>query len=615
MADFSAWGDIGKIISDNLQESAQRNADAGLVDVLANGAPQTPAAPAPAMAPRAAAAPSSPTPADQNFDLAARTIIGEAGNQGPQGMAAVAHVIKNRSDQSGLAPGQVVLAPGQFEPWNNPQTRAKLAVIDPNSPEYQQALAIVKATWGGQLPDPTGGATHFFAPKAQAALGRDVPAWAQGQPGQDIGDQRFYNLGYSAPGGAQPQAPQAQPQGQPQQPQAAPQGGGLNPALADKLKAMIHAGGASRQYAEAIMQKYIAPQYGFQTMPDGTVVRTNPNTGTVEPIYESNKPQFTKIGSGIMGDQYGFVDLNKRTINGQPAGQAQQQSAMVPNGPDGQPLQGQDLLAHLEKTDPAVAAGVKSVLAGNLNASSRNLQKLLPIAALVEPGFTQQDYQTRLGTARDFASGSSAKQVKAANQAITHAEFADSLIDKLGNSSILPGYINPVVQGFKNNTGDTAFQATRAQYNDAINALAGELTKTFRGSSGALADIEHWRQSAGATDAPAAMHAHIQAGMTLLNGALEALGDQYNRGMRSNKEPIELLSPRNQGAFQRLMGGQGAAPAAQDAPAAAPALPKITDRASANAAIGQAKAAIASGAPRDAVIQRLQQMGVPPAGL
>jgi spore germination cell wall hydrolase CwlJ-like protein len=123
--------------------------------------------------------PSDLSPVDR--DLMIRTIIGEAGDQGPQGQAAVAHVIMNRvaAGKYGQTPSDVVLAPHQFEPWS---TRSgELRAINPNSAAYQNVGDIVDMSASGDVPDPTGGATHFFAPKAQAALGRNVPAWATPQ--------------------------------------------------------------------------------------------------------------------------------------------------------------------------------------------------------------------------------------------------------------------------------------------------------------------------------------------------------------------------------------------------------------------------------------------------
>lgn len=121
-----------------------------------------------------------------------RTIIGEAGNQTPEGQAAVAHVIMNRvaDGRWGANPSNVVTAPGQFEPW---QTRAKeLNSISPNSTQYQNVGKIVDSVASGDDPDFTGGATHFLNPKVVSSrTGGSVPTWAQG-PSMTIGDHKFF---------------------------------------------------------------------------------------------------------------------------------------------------------------------------------------------------------------------------------------------------------------------------------------------------------------------------------------------------------------------------------------------------------------------------------------
>ena len=132
-------------------------------------------------------------------DDAIRTILSESGNQGGTGMQAVGNVIRNRSVAGGFGgdnPSDVVRKPYQFEPWNTEEGRAKMAGYDPNSPEYQAAGAALDRAYTGD--DPTKGATHFYAPKAQAALGRPAPSWDNGT-GKDIGDHRFFG-GIPGPG-------------------------------------------------------------------------------------------------------------------------------------------------------------------------------------------------------------------------------------------------------------------------------------------------------------------------------------------------------------------------------------------------------------------------------
>lgn len=129
-------------------------------------------------------------------DAMVRTISGEAGRESLTGQQAVAHVILNRARGAGVSARDVVFAPNQFEPWNGGEARARLEAMSPASPEYQRILnQVVRPAVSGQSPDPTSGATHFYAPKAQADLGREAPSWAQGAP-TIIGNHNFYKLGY-----------------------------------------------------------------------------------------------------------------------------------------------------------------------------------------------------------------------------------------------------------------------------------------------------------------------------------------------------------------------------------------------------------------------------------
>jgi spore germination cell wall hydrolase CwlJ-like protein len=131
-------------------------------------------------------------PAGTDRDAAIRTVLAEAGNQDATGMNAVASVIRNRAVNGGFGgntPSAVVTAPNQFEPWNTAAGRSRMAAIDPNSPQYAAAGHALDSAYMGN--DPTNGATMFYGPKAQAALGRPVPSWDNGT-GVDIGDHRFF---------------------------------------------------------------------------------------------------------------------------------------------------------------------------------------------------------------------------------------------------------------------------------------------------------------------------------------------------------------------------------------------------------------------------------------
>jgi len=183
-------------------------------------APVAPQAPAPqpgamgAGAGGLASALGAPPPAPahgyspQDLDLVARTAWGEARSEGPQGIQAVANVIFNRARQTGKSPAEIVRERGQFEPWMNPTTRARMEALTPD--QLAPIMQAIQPALEGQ--DVTGGADHFYSPRAQSALGRRPPSWDNGR-GVDLGNHRFFSLGYGpgAPTGPNPQAAPQQP--------------------------------------------------------------------------------------------------------------------------------------------------------------------------------------------------------------------------------------------------------------------------------------------------------------------------------------------------------------------------------------------------------------------
>jgi spore germination cell wall hydrolase CwlJ-like protein len=127
------------------------------------------------------------TPDDR--DTAIRTMLGEAGGEGANGMAAVAHVLVNRTSDSRYAGSvsKVALEPKQFSTWNTGEGGNNPLRWDQNSETYKRAGAIWDAVASGHSVDPTGGATHYY----NAA--EVTPDWAADEQVKAGGEIRIGN--------------------------------------------------------------------------------------------------------------------------------------------------------------------------------------------------------------------------------------------------------------------------------------------------------------------------------------------------------------------------------------------------------------------------------------
>jgi N-acetyl-anhydromuramyl-L-alanine amidase AmpD/spore germination cell wall hydrolase CwlJ-like protein len=152
----------------------------------------------PAHAPQSAPQSMDLSPSDR--DRLIRTVATEAAN--PNEQAAIASVLRNRLQAGGWYGNNVtaVTRPNQFEVWSN----GRAASVRQDSPEYKTATAAVDGVFGGTAQDQTGGATHFYSPKSQDALGRKAPDWASTFTNKGtIGDTAFYQDPKSAGAGGQ----------------------------------------------------------------------------------------------------------------------------------------------------------------------------------------------------------------------------------------------------------------------------------------------------------------------------------------------------------------------------------------------------------------------------
>lgn len=121
------------------------------------------------------------TTTDKDRDVLARTLWGEARGEGLAGQIAVAWTIRNRvfdgKTKSWWGEGYagVCLKAWQFSCWNkSDQNYVYLGGAKPIPlREFAQAQIAADQVMAGKVPDPTGGATHYYATTM-----RNPPMWA-----------------------------------------------------------------------------------------------------------------------------------------------------------------------------------------------------------------------------------------------------------------------------------------------------------------------------------------------------------------------------------------------------------------------------------------------------
>jgi hypothetical protein len=174
------------------------------------------------------------------------------------------------------------------------------------------------------------------------------------------------------------------------------------------------------------------------------------------------------------------------------------------------------------------------------------VQQLIAVATQADPTLDATNSATRVATRKDFTSGTAAKNITAMNTALGHLGTLAQAAAGLENRSF------PIWNTLAN-TAETATGDPRVKnFTLARDAVANELMRVFRGTGGSLQEIEAWKNDINSSDSPEQLHAAITKATELLNSRLEAMNDQYTRGMGKSGDPIHLLSPHAQQVFNTI---------------------------------------------------------------
>ncbi len=221
-----------------------------------------------------------------------------------------------------------------------------------------------------------------------------------------------------------------------------------------------------------------------------------------------------------------------------------------PNAGTAESLTGDELLKSLP---PGVAAQVKGYAEGKIPFTPYTLrsaagQQMLQLVNQYDPSFDAVNYGSRASTRKDFTSGKAAQNITALNTAIGHISTLQDASKELDNTEYPT--VNGIVNTVKNLTGSDKVK----NFETAKDAVADELTRVFRGTGGSVADIDAWKSKLSAANSPQQFKGVMGQMTELLNSRLDALGQQYNQGMGTTKDGIELLSPKAQSAYAKITG-------------------------------------------------------------
>ncbi len=186
-------------------------------------------------------------------------------------------------------------------------------------------------------------------------------------------------------------------------------------------------------------------------------------------------------------------------------------------------------------------------------------QKMVQAVSQYDPSFDAVNYNSRAKTRADFTSGKSAQNITSFNTAIGHLGSLADAADKLGNSWS-PTY-NTVANWVEGAKGDPRVN----NFNISKKAVTDELTRAFRGTGGSQAEVEAWEKTLDAANSPAQIKGAITQAVDLLHSRIDAVGEQYQKGMGTTADPVTLLSPEARKTLKRLEGGASSSPAAASA--------------------------------------------------
>jgi hypothetical protein len=281
---------------------------------------------------------------------------------------------------------------------------------------------------------------------------------------------------------------------------------------------------------------------------DGTTGLLNTKTGETKQTDQNFTPVGKTGASKVLKDGDTLVDSNGNVLSGTTpaAGSNPATPTSANSAPPAAPTAADPNLhgdAFLKTLDPAQATQVKLFAEGKLPQvsgfalSKPYWQNMLSNAVQYDPTFDAVNPGARAKVRNDFTSGKDAQNINALNTAIGHVGDLQTAADALNNGNIR--LFNAI--GNKYNVYTGADQVTN--YNNVLGKVSEELTKAYRGSGGNESDIQREIANLPASSSPDQFKGGLTTIATLLKSKIDALNDQYQRGMGTAANDKSFYTP------------------------------------------------------------------------
>lgn len=182
-------------------------------------------------------------------------------------------------------------------------------------------------------------------------------------------------------------------------------------------------------------------------------------------------------------------------------------------------------------------------------------QKMIGLVAQYDPTFDAVNYNARSKTRNDFTSGKAAQNINALNTVMGHLKKLKDAANALGNVSGFWGATtaNSIKNSLEQSRGDPRI----TNFNTDRKAVVDELTRVYRQMGGSEQDIKSWEANLNASGSPEQLNGAIAQIASLLQSKINALGQQYSKGMGTTTSGLQLLNPDAQAAFKYITGSSG----------------------------------------------------------